>query len=110
MKEPQILLMDEPIGVLDTDTKLDMHAVLLWILEREKQTVLFVTHDVGEALTLPDRTILFTACPGRIKEAFDVGFPRPHDGVSLRETPEYANLVSQIWQSLGQEFSKGRSA
>ena len=109
VKEPQILLMDEPFGALDTHTKLDMHDVLLRIWEREKQTVIFVTHDLGEALTLSDRIILFSARPGRIKDVFDVGFSRPRDGVSLRETPEYADLFSHVWHSLGEEFSKGRS-
>ncbi len=109
VKEPQILLMDEPFGALDTHTKLDMHDVLLKIWERERQTVLFVTHDLGEALTLSDRIILFSARPGRIKQVFPVDFPRPRDGVALRETPEYAALFSRVWHSLGEEFLKGRS-
>jgi NitT/TauT family transport system ATP-binding protein len=110
VKEPQILLMDEPFGALDTHTKLDMHDVLLKIWEREQQTVLFVTHDLGEALTLSDRIILFSARPGRIKEIFAVDFPRPRDGVKLRETPQYAALFSRVWHSLGEEFVKGRAA
>jgi NitT/TauT family transport system ATP-binding protein len=110
VKEPQILLMDEPFGALDTHTKLDMHDLLLKLWEREKQTVLFVTHDLGEALTLSDRIILFSARPGRIKDIFAVDFPRPRDGVKLRETPQYAVLFSRIWHSLGEEFVKGRTA
>ena len=110
VKEPEILLMDEPFGALDTHTKLDMHDVLLRIWEREQQTVLFVTHDLGEALTLADRIILFSARPGRIKDVFPVDFPRPRDGVALRETPAYAALFSRVWHSLGEEFAKGRSA
>jgi NitT/TauT family transport system ATP-binding protein len=106
---PEILLMDEPFGALDTHTKLDMHDVLLRIWEREQQTVLFVTHDLGEALTLADRIILFSARPGRIKDVFPVDFPRPRDGVALRETPAYAALFSRVWHSLGEEFAKGRS-
>jgi len=105
--QPQILLMDEPFGALDTHTKLEMHRVLLNIWEREKQTVLFVTHDLGEALTLSDRIILLSARPGRIKEEFTVDFPRPRDAVTLRETPAYAALFSRIWHSLGEEFVKG---
>ena len=66
--------MDEPFGALDTHTKIDMHEVLLRIWEREQQTVLFVTHDLGEALTLADRIILFSARPGRIKDMFEVDF------------------------------------
>ena len=106
--EPQILLMDEPFGALDTHTKIDMHEVLLNIWDREQQTVLFVTHDLAEALTLADRIILLSARPGRIKESFDVDFPRPRDAVALRETPRYGELFSLIWHSLGQEFLKGR--
>ncbi len=108
VREPEILLMDEPFGALDTHTKLDMHDVLLKIWEREKQTVLFVTHDLGEALTLSDRIILFSARPGRIKDSFEVPFPRPRDGVAMRETPEYATLFSRIWHALGEEFKKAR--
>jgi NitT/TauT family transport system ATP-binding protein len=107
--EPQILLMDEPFGALDTHTKIDMHDVLLRIWEREQQTVLFVTHDLGEALTLADRIILFSARPGRIKDMFDVDFARPRDAVKVRETPRYAELFQHIWHSLGEEFVKGRS-
>jgi NitT/TauT family transport system ATP-binding protein len=107
--EPQILLMDEPFGALDTHTKIDMHDVLLRIWEREQQTVLFVTHDLGEALTLADRIILFSARPGRIKDMFEVDFPRPRDAVKVRETPRYAELFQHIWHSLGEEFVKGRS-
>ena len=110
VREPEILLMDEPFGALDTHTKLDMHDVLLRIWEREKQTVLFVTHDLGEALTLSDRIILFSARPGRIKDSFEVPFSRPRDGVALRETAEYAALFGRIWHSLGEEFSKARPA
>ncbi|MFB9262474.1 ABC transporter ATP-binding protein [Bradyrhizobium erythrophlei] len=106
--EPQILLMDEPFGALDTHTKIDMHEVLLRIWEREQQTVLFVTHDLGEALTLADRIILFSARPGRIKDMFEVDFARPRDAVKVRETPRYAELFQHIWHSLGEEFVKGR--
>ena len=106
--EPQILLMDEPFGALDTHTKIDMHEVLLRIWEREQQTVLFVTHDLGEALTLADRIILFSARPGQIKDVFEVDFPRPRDAVKVRETPRYAELFQHIWHSLGEEFVRGR--
>jgi NitT/TauT family transport system ATP-binding protein len=108
--EPQILLMDEPFGALDTHTKIDMHDVLLKIWDREQQTVLFVTHDLGEALTLADRIILLSARPGMIKDMFDVDFARPRDAVRVRETPRYAELFQHIWHSLGEEFIKGRSA
>jgi NitT/TauT family transport system ATP-binding protein len=106
---PEILLMDEPFGALDTHTKLEMHRILLEIWERERQTVLFVTHDLGEALTLADRIILLSARPGRLKETFSVDFPRPRDAVSLRETPQFAEAFSHIWHSLGEEFRRGHA-
>jgi NitT/TauT family transport system ATP-binding protein len=108
--EPQILLMDEPFGALDTHTKIDMHEVLLRIWEREQQSVLFVTHDLGEALTLADRIILLSARPGRIKDVFEVDFARPRDAVKVRETPRYAELFQHIWHSLGEEFLRARAS
>ncbi len=107
--EPEILLMDEPFGALDTHTKLEMHKTLLDIWERERQTVLFVTHDLGEALTLSSRIILLSARPGRLKDDFAVGFARPRDAVSLRETPEFARLYTHIWHSLGEEFRRTKA-
>lgn len=106
---PEILLMDEPFGALDTHTKLEMHAILLDLWERERQTVLFVTHDLGEALTLADRIILLSARPGRLKEDFQVPFARPRDPVALRETPEFSRLYTHIWRSLGEEFKKTKA-
>jgi NitT/TauT family transport system ATP-binding protein len=104
--EPEILLMDEPFGALDTHTKLEMHKTLLEIWERERQTVLFVTHDLGEALTLASRIILLSARPGRVKEDFAVTFPRPRDAVALRETAEFGRRYSHVWHSLGEEFRR----
>jgi NitT/TauT family transport system ATP-binding protein len=108
--KPEILLMDEPFGALDTHTKLEMHRILLDIWEEERQTVLFVTHDLGEALTLADRIILLSARPGRLKEDFAVTFPRPRDAVALREAPEFGRLFSHVWHSLGEEFRKAQGA
>ncbi|MDA9444478.1 ABC transporter ATP-binding protein [Bradyrhizobium sp. CCBAU 51745] len=107
--EPEILLMDEPFGALDTHTKLEMHKTLLEIWERERQTVLFVTHDLGEAITLASRIILLSARPGRLKEDFEIALPRPRDPVSLRETAEFGRLYSHIWHSLGEEFRRTRA-
>ena len=107
--EPEILLMDEPFGALDTHTKLEMHKTLLEIWERERQTVLFVTHDLGEALTLASRIILLSARPGRLKEDFEVPFPRPRDAVALRETAEFGRCYSHIWHSLGEEFRRTKA-
>ena len=107
--EPEILLMDEPFGALDTHTKLEMHRTLLEIWERERQTVLFVTHDLGEALTLASRIILLSARPGRVKEDLAVTFPRPRDAVALRETGEFGRAYSHVWHALGEEFRRSRA-
>jgi NitT/TauT family transport system ATP-binding protein len=107
--QPEILLMDEPFGALDTHTKLDMHSVLLGLWERTRQTVLFVTHDLGEALTLADRVILMSTRPGRVKDDFRIDFARPRNAVALRETSDYAALFQRIWHSLGEEFAKGNT-
>lgn len=103
---PEILLMDEPFGALDTHTKLEMHKFLLELWEEEQQTVIFVTHDLGEALTLSDKVVVLSARPGRIKEVFDVPFARPRHAITLRETDEYSALFSRVWHSLGEEFEK----
>ncbi len=103
--EPEILLMDEPFGALDTHTKLNLHAELLVLWGARRQTVVFVTHDLGEAITLADRIVVMTRRPGRIKMIYDVKLPRPRDVIELRETEEYAREYSKIWHVLGEEFS-----
>jgi NitT/TauT family transport system ATP-binding protein len=102
--EPEILLMDEPFGALDTHTKLGLHAELLALWEAKHQTVVFVTHDLSEAITLADRIVVLTRRPGRIKMIHEVKLPRPRDVIRLRESDEYAQEYSQIWHVLGEEF------
>jgi len=104
--EPEILLMDEPFGALDTHTKLNLHAELLALWEAKHQTVVFVTHDLSEAITLADRIVVLTRRPGRIKMIHEVKLPRPRDVIKLRESDEYAQEYSQIWRVLGEEFAE----
>ena len=103
--EPEILLMDEPFGALDTHTKLDLHAELLALWEARHQTVVFVTHDLSEAITLADRIVVMTRRPGRVKLVHDVALPRPRDVIKLRETDDYAHEYGRIWHVLGEEFA-----
>jgi NitT/TauT family transport system ATP-binding protein len=103
--EPEILLMDEPFGALDTHTKLRLHAELLSLWEARHQTVVFVTHDLSEAITLADRVLVMTRRPGRIKHVYDVKLPRPRDVIRVRETPEYLRQYAEIWHVLGEEFA-----
>jgi NitT/TauT family transport system ATP-binding protein len=104
--EPEILLMDEPFGALDTHTKLRLQAQLLALWTRQRQTVVFVTHDLAEAITLADRVLVMTSRPGRIKHVHAVRLPRPRDVIRVRETAEYAREFGSLWHVLGEEFAK----
>ncbi|MDR0827806.1 MAG: ABC transporter ATP-binding protein [Desulfovibrio sp.] len=90
--EPSILLMDEPFGALDAQTRLSMQELLVSIWMQTRATVLFVTHDVDEAIFLADRIIIMTPRPGRIRQDITVPFPRPRDYEDLIIHPEYAAL------------------
>ncbi len=104
--EPEILLMDEPFGALDTHTKINLHAELLALWQARHQTVVFVTHDLSEAITLADRIVVMTRRPGRVKMIHEVALPRPRDVIKLRETDDYAREYSRIWHVLGEEFAE----
>jgi NitT/TauT family transport system ATP-binding protein len=104
--EPQILLMDEPFGALDTHTKINLHAELLALWEARHQTVVFVTHDLSEAITLADRVVVMTRRPGRIKLVHPVTLPRPRDVIAVRETETYAREYGTLWHGLGEEFAE----
>jgi NitT/TauT family transport system ATP-binding protein len=108
--EPEILLMDEPFGALDTHTKLRLQAQLLELWRRKQQTVVFVTHDLAEAITLADRVIVLTSRPGRVKLIHAVKLPRPRDVIRIRETEEYAREFGTLWHVLGEEFAKSEGA
>ena len=103
---PEILLMDEPFGALDTHTKLNLHAELLSLWGARQQTVVFVTHDLSEAITLADRIVVMTRRPGRIKLVYEVKLPRPRDVIALRESAEYLREYGEIWHALGEEFQE----
>jgi NitT/TauT family transport system ATP-binding protein len=102
--DPEIILMDEPFGALDTHTKLTLHAELLALWEARRQTVVFVTHDLSEAITLADRIVVMTRRPGRLKMVYDVELARPRDVIKVRETDAYAREYGRIWHALGEEF------
>ncbi len=101
---PKILLMDEPFGALDVHTKIRLQKELLELWRQKRQTVLFVTHDLEEALTLADKIVVFTRRPGKVKLIYDVALPRPRDPIHIRETREFAEEYRKLWKVLGEEF------
>jgi NitT/TauT family transport system ATP-binding protein len=102
--DPKILLMDEPFGALDTHTKTRLHASLLEIWEKTRQTIVFVTHDLMEAITLSDRVVIMSARPGRVKASYEIRIPRPRDVIKVKDSEEYLEDFREIWRILGAEF------
>ncbi|MGE0311516.1 MAG: ABC transporter ATP-binding protein [Lautropia sp.] len=105
--DPRTLLMDEPFGALDAQLKLVMQKELLDIWDRSRKTVVFVTHDLSEAIALADRVVVFTGRPGRIKLEERIDLPRPRDVFKDRFTPAFQAIYERIWQALEPEIRKG---
>ena len=103
VSDPDVLLMDEPFAALDAQTRDIMQAELLRIWQEAKKTVLFVTHQLEEAVYLSDRVIVMTKRPGRTKKLIDIPLARPRD-YEMRVTPEFNDLKLQIWNELKDEI------
>lgn len=104
INEPTILLMDEPFGALDVQTKAIMQTELLGLWEQQRPSVLFITHDLDEAVALADRVLIMTSSPGSIKHSYDIDLPRPRGEVQeIRHTQRFVELQQQIWTSLKDE-------
>jgi NitT/TauT family transport system ATP-binding protein len=97
-----VLLMDEPLGALDAQTRLLLQEELLRLWEQERKTVVMVTHSIEEALLLGDRIVVMSARPGRVKAEIDVPFPRPR-GMDVERDAEFAELRHRIWTLLRDE-------
>jgi sulfonate transport system ATP-binding protein len=105
--EPETLLMDEPFGALDAQLKLLMLDQLQTLTRQRRMTVLFVTHDLGEAITLADRVVVFSARPGRIRTIRTIELPRPRDVFRIRFTEDFAHLHEGLWDELKDEVAQG---
>ena len=104
INEPSILLMDEPFGALDVQTKAIMSNELLGLWEQTRPSVVFITHDLEEAIALADRVVVMTVGPGTVKATYDIDLPRPRGAVQeIRFDPRFLDLHRQIWESLREE-------
>ena len=101
-----ILLMDEPFGALDAQTKLQLEDVLLSLWQRERRTVLFITHDLSEAVSMSDRVIVMSSRPGRIIADVPITLGRPRSVRALQKEAHYHELYSQVWSRLEEGLSQ----
>ncbi|WP_295123233.1 ABC transporter ATP-binding protein [uncultured Leifsonia sp.] len=107
INNPRILLMDEPFGALDVQTKAIMQTELLTLWEELRPSVLFITHDLDEAVALSDRVVIMTSSPGTVKDVFDIDLPRPRGDVQeIRHEQRFIEIQSRIWESLRDEVTR----
>ncbi|MBR6770341.1 MAG: ABC transporter ATP-binding protein [Lachnospiraceae bacterium] len=104
---PSILLMDEPFGALDAQTRTQLQTELLDTWEKEQKTCFFITHDVDEAIILAQKVIIMSARPGRIKEIVDINIPYPRTQ-ETKMIPEFLELKNHIWSQVYQEYLEVR--
>lgn len=100
---PKVLLMDEPFGALDAQTRTQLQSELLETWEKEQKTCFFITHDVDEAIILAQRVVIMSARPGRIKEIVDITIPHPRTQ-ETKMSPEFLELKNYIWGQVYQEY------
>ena len=101
--DPEVLLMDEPFGALDAQTRTQLQSELLETWERDQKTCFFITHDVDEAIILAQRVIIMSARPGRIKDIVDIDIPYPRTQ-ETKMTPRFLELKNHIWSQVYQEY------
>ena len=101
--DPEVLLLDEPFGALDAQTRVQLQSELLNTWEHEKKTCFFITHDVDEAIILAQRVIIMSARPGRIKRIVDIDIPYPRTQATKTD-PRFLELKTEIWNEVYQEF------
>ena len=102
--EPDVILMDEPFGPLDAQTRVILQDELLKIWQGSGKTVVFVTHDLVEAIALSDQVVLFSRAPGTIKQVYQVPLPRPRDVFHIHAHPNFAEFYDRLWRDLKEEI------
>jgi len=108
VNEPKIILLDEPFSALDVQTRGLMQGELLRLWGGTGAAVVFVTHDLEEAIALADRVVVFTAVPATIKADFPVPLPRPRDVEEVRLTTEFLDIYREVWDCLREEVARAR--
>ncbi|MCM2450369.1 ABC transporter ATP-binding protein [Agrobacterium vitis] len=103
INEPEILLMDEPFSALDVQTRTVMHEELLKLWAERKASVIFVTHDLEEAVALADKVYVLTAGPATVKSVYPIALPRPRVVSEIRYEPEFVEYCKTIWEDMRQE-------
>jgi NitT/TauT family transport system ATP-binding protein len=104
--DPKVLLMDEPFGALDAQTREVMQEELMSLWERTRKTVVFVTHDIDEAVFLGDRVVVLTARPARVREEIRIDLPRPRD-LTVRKSVQCLEYRNYIWDLIRSESQRG---
>jgi NitT/TauT family transport system ATP-binding protein len=103
--DPAVLLMDEPFAALDAQTREFMQSELLKIWAKARKTVVFITHQINEAIYLADRVIIFCARPGRVKDALKLDLPRPR-GLAVKRSQEFLKYEDYVWNQIEEEVNK----
>lgn len=104
VSNPGTVLMDEPFSALDAETRLKLQAEFLRLWDAHKSSVVFVTHDLAEAIIMCDRILVFSARPGRIVANFEIDLPRPRQVLELQGNPKYQEMFREIWSIFKQEL------
>lgn len=107
--DPEVLLMDEPFGELDEQTRVLLQAEVIKIWDENRKTVVFVTHSIDEAVVLADRILVMTAAPGRVKAIVEVPFLRPRQPYEMRADPRYGQLTHHLWELIREEVLKAKA-
>jgi len=108
--QSEVLLMDEPFGSLDEQTRLVLQDEVLRLWGTHRRTVIFVTHSLDEAITLSDRIVVLSARPGRVRAQIQVGLPRPRQIIHLRTLPRYRELYEELWGHLKADIAASAAA
>jgi len=107
---PRTLLLDEPFSALDEPTRIGIHQDIFDIVKREGTTVLLITHDLGEAISLCDQVLVLTAQPATVFKRFDIPFGTKRNFLELRESADFLKLYGQVWEQLAVQIQRSRNA